>query len=146
MQQFEIDLTKAKKIIIQTDDGIVEAQHTQPSGGQQQTPPQTQYPQGNGAQYTSNQAKTDYKKDDKSQPMSKDNIQRLLQQKLLDGDVNGETFKKAKGWAYNIANNPTLSNPEKAGFLTSIDVKFGTNFLKDFEAQHQNDDYIPFPD
>ena len=142
MQQFEIDLTKAKKIIIQTEDGTTGTTPTAPA--KQQLTNGATY-QVQEAQTNSSNGQTYTKQYDKSQPMSKENIQRFLQQKLLDRDVNGETFKKAKSWAYNIANNPTLSNPEKAGFLTSIDVKFGTNFLKDFEAQTKNDDYIPFP-
>lgn len=144
MREIIIDLSKAKLIIQE------ESTDNQPQTNRQyqrqaktQSPEQSYTTTTGYHQRTSNTPSNKQYQGDNT-PMSAQQIEEKLEN-FLDGEVNGITFKKARAWAFNISNNPTLSNPQKIGFLTLIDSKFNSKFLKDFESQHQNDDYIPFP-
>ena len=114
MQQIVLDLSKAKKLIIQVE----EEQAPQQAGVMPQ------------------QSKPQYNNSGQSQPMSAEQISKALP-KFLGGEVTVESRRKAFGWASRIRDNPILDKPQKYGFLSQIDCRFGTSYSSHFNLSEQ---------
>ena len=81
-------------------------------------------------------AKPQYNNSGQSQPMSAEQISKALP-KFLEGDVTVESRRKAFGWASRIRDNPILDKPQKYGFLSQIDCRFGTSYSSHFNLSEQ---------